>query len=133
MLQSEADAKHAAAESDRMERLAPSGSVSASERDRTRAERDMTVARRDRAGRALDTATNRLDYCTLAADADGTVTALPVEVGQVVTDGQVVARVTRAGGPEAVVSIPENRLAAVRTGQARVSFWAVSGVSYQAV
>ncbi len=58
--------------------------------------------------------------------------ALPVEAGQVVTDGQMVARVARTGDREAVVSLPEHRLELAKSGTAAVSLWSSRFVQYPA-
>ena len=60
--------------------------------------------------KALALARNRLSYCTLAADADGVVTALAGRGGS--GGGRRAAgRPSRPGrGAEAVVSLPENRV-----------------------
>ena len=106
----EGEARNAAAELARTERAIASGVASTSELDARRAADTSARERVTKAKRELELASNRLAYCTLAADADGLVIALPAEAGQVVADGQMVARVARRGEREAVVSIPENRL-----------------------
>ena len=119
------------ADHDRLTRLR--GAPSLSELDKARSARDVAVGRRDRAKEALTLARNRLAYCELTADADGVVTALPAEAGQVVAEGQVVARIARDGEREAVVSLPENRAVAARSARATVALWAAPGESYPAV
>jgi RND family efflux transporter MFP subunit len=88
--------------------------------------------RLDRAKRALDLAVNQLAYATLAADADGVVTATLAEPGQVVASGTPVVRIARAGDREAVVAVPEAMIEPVRTGRATVSLWSNAGKVYQA-
>ena len=120
-------------EYDRTVRLVATNAIAGAELDRVTAERDAARARRDRARAGAQLSANRLAYCTLTADSDGLVTSLPIEAGQVVAEGQVVARVARAGQLEAAVSIPENRVAAVRVGVASVSFWSLQGAAQRAV
>ena len=127
----EAEVAQTTAEDDRLTRLR--GSVSSSELDKARSARDMAVGRRDRARETLTLARNRLAYTELTADADGVITALPAEAGQVVAEGQVVARLARDGEREAVVSLPENRADAARTARAMVTLWAATGEAYTAV
>lgn len=55
-------------------------------------------------------AQDQLSYTTLAADHDGIVTAVGAEVGQVVSAGQMVARVARPGEREAVFNVAETRM-----------------------
>ncbi|HYH66604.1 MAG TPA: efflux RND transporter periplasmic adaptor subunit [Urbifossiella sp.] len=122
----EADARNAAAELARAETAIAAGAASRSDLDARRAAADASRDRVTKATRDLELAHNRLAYCTLAADADGLVTAVPVEAGQVVSAGQTVARVARAGHREAVVSIPEHRLDLAKTGTAQVSLWSAA-------
>ncbi|MCY1422453.1 Multidrug resistance protein MdtA precursor [compost metagenome] len=62
---------------------------------------------------------NRRSYSTLKADADGIVTDVLAERGQVVAEGQIVARLAHDGPREAVVNIPETQRAlAGNTAQA---------------
>jgi RND family efflux transporter MFP subunit len=129
----EAEVQYATAEDARQQQLLPRRATSTAEVEKARADRDMAVGRRDRALKALSLARNRLSYCTLAADADGVVTGLPGEAGLVVVEGQPVARLARDGGVEAVVSLPENRVEAVRSASARVTLWSAPGVSFPAV
>jgi RND family efflux transporter MFP subunit len=126
----EADARNAVAELARVEQAVASGVASSSERDARRAAADATRDRVTKAKRELELARNKLAYCTLAADADGLVVALPVEAGMVVTAGQTVARVARAGSREAVVSIPEHRLEVAKGGTAAVSLWSAGSARY---
>ena len=121
----EAEVVQATAEDARLARL--QGAVSSSELDRARSARDVAVGRRDRAREALTLARNRLLYCELTADADGVVTALPAEAGQVVAEGQVVARLARDGEREAVVSLPEYQVVVARAARATVTLWAGPG------
>ena len=129
----EAEVVQSAAEYERQLRTHRIGAGSSSDLDRTRSAQDVAVGRRDRAREALTLARNRLAYCELTADADGVITALPAEAGQVVAEGQVVARLARDGEREAVISLPENQAVAARTARATVTLWAAPGASYPAV
>jgi RND family efflux transporter MFP subunit len=131
----EAEVVQATAEDARVTatRLQHAGAVSLSETDKVRSARDAAVGRRDRAREALALARNRLAYCELTADADGVITALTAEAGQVVAEGQVIARLARDGEREAVISLPENQAVAARTARATVTLWAAPGESYPAV
>jgi membrane fusion protein, multidrug efflux system len=129
----EAEVENATAFDSRQQRLVGPGATSAADADKARADLNMAVGRRDRAVKALALARNRLSYCTLAADADGVVTGLTGEAGLVVREGQPVARLARDGGVEAVVSLPENRVEAVRSALARVTLWSAPGVSFPAM
>jgi membrane fusion protein, multidrug efflux system len=133
LIASEAEVVQTTAEDARMTRLLANRTVSSSEWDKTRSARDAAVGRRDRAKETLILARNRLSYCELTADADGTITALPAEAGQVVAEGQVVARFAWDGAREAVVSLPEHQVVAARSARAMVTLWAAPGESYPAL
>lgn len=61
----------------------------------------------DSAQAQLATAEDNLDYTQLFADASGSVTARGAEPGEVVTAGQMIVRVAREGGRDAVFDVPE--------------------------
>ena len=86
-------------------------------------------ARLEQAKAQLDTAANNLAYTTLAADSDGIVTALMIEVGQVVAAGQQVAKIARLDELEIRVDAPEQRLAML-SGAERITYelWSEPGV-----
>jgi multidrug efflux system membrane fusion protein len=80
----------------------------------------------------LDQAQNQSEYTSLRALSDGVVTSVDAETGQVVTAGQTVMRIARLEEKEAVIHVPENRLADVRTASSlRVALWAEPGKSYR--
>ena len=83
------------------------------------------TARRDAARAQAGVSGNQAQYTTLAADADGIVTAVSAEPGQVVAAGQPVLRVARLGEKDAVISIAENQLAGIKERpEARIALWA---------
>jgi len=86
-------------------------------------------ARLEQAKTQLDTAANNLGYTTLSADSDGVVTALMIEVGQVVSAGQQVAKIARLNELEIRVDVPEQRLALLSSAS-RVTYdlWAEPGI-----
>ncbi len=100
--------------------------------DQKKAAADEARGRMERAKRALALARNQLAYTELQATEAGVVTALPVEVGQVVAAGQLIARVARLAELEAVVSIPEGRINRDRGGAASVRLWADQEKDYAA-
>jgi multidrug efflux system membrane fusion protein len=121
-----ADAAKARADHARYQQLgAGSPAFLASEYDRRISATRMADARVAQAVRQLAMAKDQLAYGTLAADADGAITALPVQVGQVVAAGQTVASLARSGETEVVVDVPENRLPDVRGAQqVQIELWA---------
>ena len=71
---------------------------------------------------------NQANYTTLVADADGVVESVLAEPGQVVTAGQPVVRLARAGEREIVIHAPESQLARLRVGQpAGIALWSDPG------
>ena len=102
------------------------------ENEQKKATADEARGRVERATRALGLAKNQLAYTDLVATEAGVITALPVEVGQVVNAGQLIARVARLDELEAVVSIPESRIDGDRNAAATVTLWADAGRTYEA-
>jgi len=83
------------------------------------------VAKRDSARAQASVSGNQANYTSLLADADGVVTSLNAEPGQVVAAGQVVVRVARLGEKDAVISVAENQLAGVKANpEAKINLWA---------
>lgn len=68
---------------------------------------------------------NMLGYTNLTSDVSGTVSAITVEVGQVVAAGQTIVTLVQDGNMEIEISVPENRLSDLHVGDsAAVTFWA---------
>ncbi len=107
----------------RFRTLQAQGHVAKAALDQRVAAADEARGRVERAERALALAQNQLDYTVLRSDAAGVVSALPVEVGQVVVAGQPIARLARRDEIEALVAIPEHRLAEVKKAQAEIEIW----------
>jgi RND family efflux transporter MFP subunit len=90
-------------------------------------------SRVERAERNAELARNQLRYSTLVSDSDGVVTALPVEVGQVVAPGQLIARVARRDAIEVEVGLPEQDVTTVRESVADAEIWGNGGPRLPAV
>jgi len=97
----------ATADEKRYGRLLPTGAVSASDYDAAKAALDSARALLDAAQAQLKIAQDDREYSTLVGDADGTVVEVLAEPGQVVSAGQVVARIAHVGPREAAVNLPE--------------------------
>jgi RND family efflux transporter MFP subunit len=84
-----------------------------------RAELDATQATRalEAAEAQAEQARNQTQYTTLTADADGIVTRVAAEPGQVVAAGSPVAVIARDGDKEVVVAVPETEIGALSPGQ----------------
>jgi RND family efflux transporter MFP subunit len=123
-----ADAANARVAFSRIERLRNSPAFLPSEYDSRLAATRMADARLLQATRQVALAKDQLTYGTLRADADGVITALPVQVGQVVAAGQTVASLAHTAQTEVVVDVPENRLPEARKAtRVEISLWADPG------
>lgn len=108
-------AQRAEADAKRQAGLVASGSLSPQAFDATRAtaesaqaDLDAARARAAAARAAAGRARNQRSYATLVADADGIVTDLLAEQGQVVAAGQPILRLARAGSRDVVALVPED-------------------------
>lgn len=112
-------AQQAIADEARYRALLGTGAISASAYDQSKAAADSAKARLSAAAAQAEVALNANRYSELVADADGVVIEALAEPGQVVSAGQVVVRIARAGPREAVIQLPETLRPAVgSTGQA---------------
>ncbi len=68
----------------------------------------------DAARAGLRGQSNQAGYANLASDAEGVVTAIDAEVGQVVAAGAPVVRVARTDEKEVVIGVPEDRVGQLR-------------------
>ncbi len=99
------------------------GHVSKAAFDQRVAAEAEAKSRLERAEHNLELARNQLAYTTLVSDTDGIVSMLPVEKGQVVTTGQLIARVARRDELEVEAALPERDVEAVRNAEAEVEIW----------
>lgn len=97
----------AAADERRFRNLVDTGAVSRSAYDQAEAAADSAKAQLDAAVAQQQVARDQAGYAVLVADADGVVMETLAEPGQVVSAGQVVARLAHAGPREAIVDLPE--------------------------
>lgn len=111
------------ADEQRYQNLRTRGYAAVADYERKKAARDEAEGRMERAQRALELARNQLAYADLKADADGVITAILAEAGQVVALGQPVVRLAHRGEMEAVVALPETRLRETRQSEASVRLW----------
>lgn len=73
---------------------------------------------------------NALGYTNLTAGANGVISSVTAEEGQVVAAGQTVATLVQTGELEVEINVPENHLADVAVGQVvTVDFWALKGTT----
>ncbi|WP_395608088.1 efflux RND transporter periplasmic adaptor subunit [Pseudomonas sp. B22129] len=101
--------------------LVAAGAVSASAYDRIKASADSARAQLSAAEAQANVAKNASGYAVLLADADGVVVDTLAEPGQVVSAGQPVVLLARAGQREVIVNLPETLRPAIGSvAQARL-------------
>lgn len=114
----------AAADFERFSQLKAQNFISGAELDRRQAQLKSAQAALDQARAQLASQGNQADYTRLLADADGVVTGIDAEPGQVVAAGTPVVRVARDGPRDAVFYVPEDKVGQLRVGQAvQVRAW----------
>lgn len=107
----------AQANAQRFRALRAQNFISAAEMERYEANLKAAQASLDQARAQLSSQSNQENYTQLLADADGVVTAVEAEPGQVVAAGTPVVRIAQDGARDAVFSVPEDRRSAFRPGQ----------------
>ena len=122
----------AEAEERRLTTLSKQGWAANADFDRVHSAADQARAAVARAQRAVALAGNAINYTTLRSDADGVITSVAAEPGQVVAAGAPIVRLAHTAEKEAAVSVPETLIDRVRSEPARVEFWALPGVSVAA-
>ncbi|MEI7408560.1 efflux RND transporter periplasmic adaptor subunit [Pectobacterium aroidearum] len=108
-----ARARQATDDEARYRGLVAAGAVSASAYDQIKSAAETAKAELSAAQAQADVAKNATGYAVLLADADGVVMDTLAEPGQVVSAGQPVVRLARAGQREAIVQLPETLRPAV--------------------
>lgn len=108
------------------------GHISQAVYDQRKSALDEANGRVERSERNVEISRNQASYTTLKAEDAGIVTALPVEVGQVVAAGQLVVRLARDGEREALVAIPETRVAEIKAASSEIELWADTKRRYPA-
>jgi RND family efflux transporter MFP subunit len=125
-----AESEHAMAKAElaRYEELLAKKFISASAFEAKQNAYHAAKGRLEQARSQAAISTNQASYTTLVADADGVVVSVAVEPGQVVSAGQPVLRLARAGEKEVVVHAPESQLARFKVGlPVAISLWTEPG------
>lgn len=118
---------------DRDAALLKQGFISQAEYDRDRVDLDTATSQLQMAQAQYDEATNQLGYGTLRAAVPGIVTAIKVDVGQVVSAGANAVTIAKDGDREAVISVPESRVDQLRDAKnLHVTLWADPARRYPA-
>ena len=102
-----ARARQTAQDEARYRDLRGTGAISVAAYDQTAAAADAAKAQLSAAETQAEMARNASRYTELVADVDGIVMETLAEPGQVVSAGQPVVRLARAGDREAVIQLPE--------------------------
>ncbi|HNX72055.1 efflux RND transporter periplasmic adaptor subunit [Rivihabitans pingtungensis] len=113
----EADLKQNEADIKRYRELLAQHFISQAEFDRREAALAAARGNQQAALAAAQLGANQQGYTTLTAERAGVVTSIDAEVGQVVSAGQVVARVAESSEREAVIAVAESQLAEVRAAR----------------
>jgi RND family efflux transporter MFP subunit len=132
LVSARADAANAKRDFDRSTELRRSQWTTQQDHDRRWAAAATAQARADQLEAQLRVARNSAHYTTLIADGPGVVTAVLVEPGQVVAQGQSVFKVARLGEMEAEANVPEQRLETLRQAGLTLEVWSLPGVSVRA-
>lgn len=110
---------------DRYTELYKAEAIPAAVLDQYKTQYDAAKATYDAAVAQAQQRQNALDYTTLTANADGVISAVNAEVGQVVAAGQSVLTLVQTAEFEVVANIPENKISSVQIGQrVLINFWA---------
>lgn len=76
----------------------------------------------------LDASRNQADYAELRADANGVITAISAEAGQVVGTGQAIMTLAHDGASEVEINVPEQSISRLAVGtSAQIELWTEPG------
>ncbi len=113
----------------RYRQLYEQSAVSRAQYDQYTAAYEAALAASRQASAQYSQGSNQLDYSVLRAAADGVISAIHAESGQVVSAGQSVLTLVQDGEQEIEINVPENRMEEIRkTQQIKISFWALPDV-----
>ena len=118
----------------RYEQLYAANAVSAQSLDQYQNAYDSALSAYNQAVAQATQGYNSLGYTQLVANANGVISSVSGETGQVVSAGQTVAVLIQDGEREIEIYIPENKIQDISIGQnATVDFWALKGTTVQGV
>lgn len=106
----------AAADFKRFKELRDQNFISGAELERREASLKAAQAQLEQAQAQSSGQGNQASYTTLLADVSGVVTSIEAEPGQVVAAGTPVVRIAQDGPRDVVFSVPEDRVALIKTG-----------------
>lgn len=127
----EAEARLAQQDLQRFTELRAQNFISQAELDRRRTTAEATSARVRQLRAEAARQGNQRAYTRLTAPHAGVVTAVSLEAGQVVEQGQPVAKLARSGEREVRIDVPENALDALRAAKSlTIRLWSAPGAHY---
>ena len=116
------------ADLDRYRKLFNTGFTSKAEYDRQIARYQAAEAQLASVRAQARVSGNQARYAQLLADADGVITAIDAEVGQVVAAGQTIVRLAQSGSMEVATHVPEQAVGAIKPGAAvKLTLWTLDG------
>lgn len=113
----EANLKMANQDLERVGKLFSKGSVTQKQRDDAETRAEVATAQLAQARAAADVLKKTIADCTIASPVSGTVTNKPVEVGELVAPGTVVATISQLNPVNLVIYVTEPELGSVKLGQ----------------
>lgn len=117
-------AKNAEAELNRFKQLLPMNAVSRSQYDTVENQYKSAISTLKQAQSNYDTSRNQTGYNQLVAQKNGVITARNIEVGQVISAGEVAYQMALTGDREVVIGLPEQAISEIKVGQgAWVTLW----------
>jgi RND family efflux transporter MFP subunit len=125
-----AQARQAESDRKRLGSLKTDGSVSVADDEHAHSGAQTAQASEEAQARQLELARNRLKYTVLRASRSGVVTAVRLEAGQVVAEGQPVVAIADPGTPEIVVDVPEDQLTAFKNAHFKASIASAAGEQF---
>lgn len=103
----------ATADEVRLRKLLETGAVSRQAYEQVKAAADSSAAQLEAAQAQYKQTRNQADYAVLKADAAGVVMDVPAQPGQVISAGQAVVKLAKAGAREAVINVPEQAISSL--------------------
>ena len=126
-----AQARQAESDRQRLGALKADGSVSVADDEHATSGAQTAQASEEAQARQLELARNRLKYTVLRASRSGVVTAVRLEVGQVLAEGQPAVAIADPGTPEIVVDVPEDQLSAFQSAHFKASIASAPGEQFE--
>jgi len=133
LVASQAQARQAQSDRQRLNALRADGSVSPSDEEKAQSAAESTRATAEADARKLELARNRVEYATLRASQDGVVTSVRFEAGQVVAEGQPIVSVATEVEPEIVVNVPEDQLSIFKASRYKATLTSAPDQSFEVV